>query len=104
MYREEFDAWEALGAVTVKRAYSQSEKDTAGCRYIQNRMFEQKERLFELWNDGAKLFVCGSRRVSNAVEAACVELLSELKGTDTESARAFLDKHRNERFAMDVFD
>lgn len=103
IYRDEFDAWEAEGAVTVKRAYSRRKEETAGCKYVQHRMIEQKEALFDLWEKGAKLFVCGSRQVSNAVEVACVELMSELKGTDKASAKKFLDEIRNERFAVDVF-
>ncbi|KAL2127195.1 hypothetical protein VTI74DRAFT_11119 [Chaetomium olivicolor] len=104
LYREEFDAWEAAGAVTVRRAYSRAKERTSGCKYVQDRMFEQKETLGDLWERGAKLFVCGSRRVGNAVEAACVELLSELKQTDKESVREFMAEIRNERFVADVFD
>lgn len=104
IYREEFDAWEAAGAVSVKRAYSRQQEATDGCKYVQDRMLEAKETLYELWENGAKLFVCGSRQVGNAVEAACIELISELKETDKESARKYLDENRNERFATDVFE
>ncbi|PVH92148.1 cytochrome P450 [Periconia macrospinosa] len=105
LYREEFDAWEALGAVAVKRAYSREvSEETAGCKYVQDCMFKEKEMLDELWGRGAKLFVCGSRQVGNAVEKACVKLLSELKECDEETARKALEDIRNERFATDVFD
>ncbi|KAF4994727.1 hypothetical protein FDECE_13034 [Fusarium decemcellulare] len=104
IYHAEFDAWEAEGAVTVKRAYSRQKEETSGCRYVQDRMLEQKQTLFDLWEKDAKLFVCGSRQVSNAVEATCVELMSELKRIDKESAQRFLDEIRNERVATDVFD
>lgn len=104
MYRDDFYAWEAAGAVTIKRTYSRASDSTDGCRYVQDRMRKDKELLFELWEAGAKLFVCGSRKVGNAVEEACVELLAELKETDRASARDLLDKIRNERFATDVFD
>ncbi|KAL5593009.1 hypothetical protein FOBRF1_012111 [Fusarium oxysporum] len=104
LYREEFDAWEAAGAVTIKRAYSRHKEQTEGCKYVQDRMMKEKEVLYELWEQGAKLFVCGSRHVGNAVEAACVELMSELKEIDKESAKKFLEEIRNERFATDVFD
>lgn len=105
LYRDEFDAWEALGAVTVKRAYSREDSaETAGCKYVQDRMFKEKGLLDELWGNGAKLFVCGSRQVGNAVEKACVELLSESNECDEDAARKILEEIRNERFATDVFD
>ncbi|PSN67382.1 cytochrome P450 [Corynespora cassiicola Philippines] len=105
LYREEFDAWEAMGAVVVKRAYSREDaKETVGCKYVQDRMVKEKVLLEVLWKNGAKLFVCGSRHVGNAVEKACVELLGEFKECDAETARRELDGIRNERFATDVFD
>ncbi|KAJ3541460.1 hypothetical protein NM208_g4601 [Fusarium decemcellulare] len=104
LYREEFDAWEKQGAVVVKRAYSrETAEETKGCKYVQHRMVKDKEELGELWEQGAKLYVCGSREMGNAVEEACVELLKELQGMDEQEARAFVEEVRNERFATDVF-
>ncbi|VUC25953.1 unnamed protein product [Clonostachys rosea] len=104
LYRDEFDTWEAEGVVTVKRAYSRQTEATAGCRYVQHRMLEQKEALFKLWERGAKIYVCGKRQLGSEVEAAFVEILKELKGVDRASAAKILDKERNVRFVMDIFD
>ncbi|KAL4925712.1 bifunctional cytochrome P450/NADPH--P450 reductase [Aspergillus undulatus] len=110
LYREEFDWYEEQGAVVIKRAYSretETETDTngesAGCKYVQHRMMKDKETIWELWEKGAKLYVCGSREVGAAVETACVGLLKELKGLTDEAARKLLEQVRNERFVMDIF-
>ncbi|RHZ59800.1 uncharacterized protein CDV56_105806 [Aspergillus thermomutatus] len=78
-YREEFDQWEKEGAVTVKRAYSRetASEEVVGCKYVQDRLAKEKDELSELWNKGAKLFVCGGRRVGTAVEKACIELIKD---------------------------
>lgn len=104
LYRDEFDAWESEGVVIVKRAYSRQPQETDGCKYVQHRLLEQKRTLQDLWNRGAKLFVCGSRDVGNVVEATCVDLLSEFRQVDKESAKTFLEGIRNERYTTDVFN
>lgn len=74
-----------------------------GCTYVQHRMMLEKELLYDLWDQGAKLFVCGSREFGVAVEKTCVELIEKWKEPE-EDARELLEGFRNERFVMDVFD
>ncbi|KAK1543827.1 bifunctional P-450/NADPH-P450 reductase [Colletotrichum paranaense] len=122
LYREEFDAWEKMGAVSVRRAYSRAtsqgegEGQGGGCRYVQDRMYRDKKDVSELWARGAKLFVCGTRSVGKAVEEACVRVilesakegkgegLAELRDLEYEGAKKWFEGIRNERYATDVFD
>lgn len=104
LYHEELEEWEKGGVVTVKRAYSrETTRETTGCKYVQDRLMKEKDHLYELWDKGAKLFVCGSRRVGSAVEQACIGLIKEWKapGVNTEE---YFKNFYNERFVMDVFD
>lgn len=88
----------------VKRAYSrETAEETQGCRYVQHRMVKEKHQIGELWEQGAKLYVCGSRELGNAVEETCVKLLKETNEMDDEVARDFIEEMRNERFVTDVF-
>ncbi|KAH7243014.1 cytochrome P450 [Fusarium solani] len=104
LYREEFDAWEKQGAVVVKRAYSrETSEETKNCKYVQHRMVEERHEVAELWDRGAKLYVCGSRDMGKAVEEACVGLLKELNEMSEKEAREFVEEVRNQRFATDVF-
>ncbi|KAL7810380.1 cytochrome P450 [Trichoderma gracile] len=109
LYAEEFERWEKLGAVEMRRAYSRAPEKSLGCRYVQHRMSHDREDLYRLWDQGAKVLVCGSRDVGKAVEAVCVQLVQErvsAKGSEVteEKARAWWDKQRNERYLTDVFD
>jgi cytochrome P450/NADPH-cytochrome P450 reductase len=104
LYREDFDAWESQGAVTVKRAYSrENSEESCGCKYVQERMLREAGQIGELWDHGAKLYICGSRAMNDGAEKAFVQLLKERKGIDEGGARAFLDSVRSERVATDVF-
>ena len=90
--------------MVVKRAYSrESSEEVAGCKYVQHRLLKEKNEVGELWERGAKLFVCGSRELGKAVEDACIELLMEFNAVDRERANELLEEVRNERFVTDVF-
>ncbi|GKT45276.1 bifunctional cytochrome P450/NADPH--P450 reductase [Colletotrichum spaethianum] len=114
LYRDEFDVWEKMGAVTVRRAYSRAIEQSEGCKYVQHRLYHNKKEVSELWAQGAKLFVCGTRNVGKAVEEACVRVIlesakeeggqPELKDLDYEGAKKWFEGIRNERYATDVFD
>nr|WVH32641.1 cytochrome P450 [Trichoderma asperellum] len=109
LYAEEFERWEKLGAVEMRKAYSRATDKSFGCKYVQHRMAHDREDLYKLWDQGAKVFVCGSRDVGKAVEAVCVQLVKEKGEADgidvtEERAQAWWDKQRNERYLTDVFD
>ncbi|WYZ46052.1 hypothetical protein EsH8_IX_000277 [Colletotrichum jinshuiense] len=114
LYREEFDLWEKMGAVAVRRAYSRAADESEGCKYVQHRLYHDKGDVSDLWAKGAKLFVCGTRNVGKAVEEACVKVIlesakegggqPELKDLDYDGAKKWFEGIRNERYATDVFD
>jgi cytochrome P450/NADPH-cytochrome P450 reductase len=110
LYADEFDRWEKMGAVSVRRAYSRATDKSEGCKYVQDRLYHDRADVFKLWDQGAKVYICGSREVGKAVEGVCVRLVMEwseehMKCVSTEEkAREWFEKHRNERFATDVFD
>ncbi|KAK5658189.1 hypothetical protein OQA88_2162 [Cercophora sp. LCS_1] len=116
LYREEFDRWEKLGAVSVRRAYSRAEADEAnGCRYVQDRMWHDRKELEGLWEKGVKIYVCGSRGVGENVKKAVIKIAMEMqrglveRGESTEepneqTALRWFEGIRGERYATDVFD
>lgn len=113
LYRDEFDRWEEMGAVSVRRAYSRAAGESAGCRYVQDRLYRDRRDVAELWAKGARLYVCGTRNVGKAVEEACVKVLAEggggglegLEGLDDEAAaKKWFEGLRNVRYAVDVFE
>ncbi|RSL72552.1 hypothetical protein CEP53_001056 [Fusarium sp. AF-6] len=106
LYRDEFDEWEKLGAVGVHRAYS---RHGDGCRYVQDRIWQDKEDFIELWEKGATVYVCGSRAMADSVREVMIKVKSEMEKRSGgemgfEEAKKWFDEQRNVRYVMDVFD
>jgi cytochrome P450/NADPH-cytochrome P450 reductase len=106
---------QSVGAVEVRWAYSRPE-DGSKSQHIQDLMLADYRELLELFQSGARIYVCGSTGVSNAVRGACKEIfLSERHkiggaGTaeDTEDHYMAADKffeslRAKQRFMTDVF-
>lgn len=117
LYREEMDAWEGMGVVKVWRAYSRAEGEgeVKGCRYVQERVWRERGEVWGLWERGAKVFVCGSRGLSDNVKGVVVRMAMEAqrgkveRGESAEEASApwgerWFEEMRNTRYVMDVFD
>ena len=122
LYRDELDAWERAGVVTVYRAYSRRRRprdtdpdtdpgaDDVGCRYVQDRLWRERRAVADLWRRDARFYVCGASRMAQAVKGVLVRILrdeserADGRAMTEEEAGAWFDKHRNERFATDVFD
>jgi cytochrome P450/NADPH-cytochrome P450 reductase len=105
LYRDEFDEWEKMGAVNVYRSYSRAPEKSEGARHVDDIMLAHKDKLIDLWKQGAKLYVCGSRGVSESVRLAIVKLKMEKDGSDDEEGtKEWLESQRNVRYVADVFD
>lgn len=125
IHASELAEWELLGAVDVRWAYSRPEPNDDGStrpQHVQDRMLEDREELVQLFESGARIYVCGSTAVGNAVRDVCKkiylekrrETLQELKQKgesngeeeeDEETAvQKFFERLRaKERYATDVF-
>ncbi|KAH9885920.1 cytochrome P450 [Xylariomycetidae sp. FL2044] len=109
LYADELAKWEKSGAVTVRRAYSRAPEQAGGAKYVQDALLAHSKEVVEVWDQGAKLFICGSRYVGEGVKEVAVKL--HMKGqqkagiecTEAE-ARAWWEDLRNARYATDVFD
>jgi hypothetical protein len=63
LYKEEFDEWERIGAVDVRYAFSKEPEKSEGCKYVQDRLWKDRKDTIELFDAGARVYVCGSRVV-----------------------------------------
>ena len=59
LYREDFDKWEAAGAVQILRAYSRKPEASGGAKYAQDALWEHRKEVLELWDNGSRVYVCG---------------------------------------------
>lgn len=116
LYRSEFDKWERMGAVSVRRAYSKTaSEEVHGCKHVQDRLWHDREELVRLWESGSRIYVCGSRGVGESVKTAIVKIAMEAQRLRVERGESeeepneqralkWFEKIRNERYATDVFD
>lgn len=110
LYREEMDRWQEMGAVDVRRSYSRQPEASEGCAHVQDRLWKDRSEVQALWDSGAKVYVCGSRGVSDSVRETAIKMYvdgaKENHGKDlsVEEATERFDAAKYERFATDVFD
>ncbi|KAF2706929.1 cytochrome P450 [Pleomassaria siparia CBS 279.74] len=112
LYSDQLARWEKLGAVSLHYAYSRSPEQSEGCKYVQDRLYNDRKRVIDLFDQGAKLFVCGSKDVGQGIQETIIKMAKEVSaeqkgvGVDEvsdEKARHWFEGLRNERFATDVF-
>lgn len=106
LYRAELDRWESMGAVEVVRSYSRL--PSADFKHVQDALWARKARALELWDQGSRTFVCGSREVGEAVKGVCLRMWRERRGergeeTSEEAAAEWFESVRNSRYSTDVF-
>lgn len=110
LYRADLDKWVALGAVDVRRAYSRQPEASEGCAHVDDRLWKDRKDVQALWDQGAKVYVCGSRGVAEAVRGVAIRMYvdgareNHGKELSPEEATEKFDAVRYERFATDVFD
>ena len=104
LYGEEIDKWEKSGAVQVRYAFSQAPEQSEGCKYVQDRVWHDREEAKGLWEKGARIFVCGSGAVGEGIREVVMKTWEEAKeGRTKEGAETWFREVKGERFASDVF-
>lgn len=104
IYKEEFEAWHALGAVDLQYAFSQDSEHSDGCAHVQDRLWAQREAVADLFRQNAKTYVCGSRGVENNVIETIKKIYKEARNTSDEETSVWFQGIRNTRYMTDVFD
>ena len=108
-FAEELSKWEKDGVVNLFYAYSRAPDQSKNCRYVQDRLWEERQEMVKVFKSGAKLYVCGRARISEGVTQVTKRIYqedAEAAGepkTDEQVEKWFQDI-KGERFASDVFD
>ena len=103
------DEWRCSGAVDVRRAFSRAPDSSEGCRYVQERIWKDREDFISLWRKGARVFVCGSQAIAESAKQSIIKIKTEMvreEGGDTDvgSIQSWFESLRNVRYVADVFD
>ena len=119
IHAAELAEWAQQGAVGIRWAYSRPSDGSPG-KHVQERMLEDRQELVEIFDQGARIYVCGSTGVGNGIREACKDIYLEKRREtrqqaqelgadvpeDDENAAAeeFFEKLKTkERYATDVF-
>lgn len=108
LYAEDMSRWAKMEAVTIHRAFSQAPEQSNGHKHIDTAMRADSQVLIDLWDRGARVYVCGSRELGESVKQACIDMAKARarqsgKDDSDEAAERRFDSVRNERYSTDVF-
>ena len=109
LHADELSAWASKGAVDIRYAYSRDLESSNGAKYVQDRVWADREDVLHYFRSGAKVFICGKGKVADGVKDASVKMYmqaqeEEGKPKTKEEAEKWYNSMRNERFMSDVFD
>ena len=73
--------------------------------YVQQRLWQQRRRLWSWIEDGAAIYVCGdAKAMAKDVHAMLARVIASESGCDAETAEAQLDAMaRERRYLRDVY-
>jgi cytochrome P450/NADPH-cytochrome P450 reductase len=110
LFPEEIEQWEQSRLVKVFYAFSREQERSKGCKYVQERLWEERKEIGQLVRGNAKILVCGGQKVGDGVKEVVKriygeELRARGEGTSTEKVEKWFEGLKGEgRWAMDVFD
>jgi cytochrome P450/NADPH-cytochrome P450 reductase len=108
LFSTEFEQWQKDGVVEVFYAYSRCTEHSKGCKHVQDRIWEEREEMKKVFDQGAKLYVCGSAGVGEGVASTLKKIYEEAaealgKHKTDEEIESWWQEVKSDRYASDVF-
>merc|ERR1719195_1275387 len=102
IYQEKLEAWEEDGVLTLFTAFS---RDQAEKRYVTHCLRESGEKVWELLEQGAHLYVCGdAKMMAKDVRNIIVEICVNNGGMADKDAENYVKKLESQkRYSADVW-
>jgi cytochrome P450/NADPH-cytochrome P450 reductase len=104
LYQEELLASQNLGVVDIKPAFSVTQEQ--GIAFVQHRVWQDKEEIKQLFQQGATIYLCGDGKyMAPAVRETLVKIYAEIIGSDIETAyqKWQQEVEQKHRFVADIF-
>lgn len=89
--------------VPVRRAYLQQPEASKNCRYVQDRLWADREETAKVFDQGAQIYICGAGAVGAAIEKAMARVRADFTGEDEETAMKRVDNLKGDRYFADLF-
>ncbi|KAH8824605.1 fatty acid hydroxylase [Flagelloscypha sp. PMI_526] len=93
--------WIKLGVLDIRPAFSRKSEDSAGAKYVQDRVWHDRADINAMYAAGAKYYLCGSSNMAKGVRQRLIDIIAE---NGAEDAPKTFEKIVPERFATDIFD
>ena len=103
LYQTEIQNWYETGVLTkINVAFSRDQKEKL---YVQHRMMEHADSLYEWITGGASFYICGKKDpMSTDVENALLHIIEQYGKKSIEEAKAYLEQMKEEgRYEKDVY-
>lgn len=101
-YENDWNQYANHGHLRLELAFSRDQEHKV---YVQHRMYEMGQELFEWLNNGAFLYICGdAARMAKDVETTLLQLIQEHGKMDGLASKEYIKKMRQEkRYLRDVY-
>lgn len=108
LFSHEFEQWQEAGVVDVRYAYSKEPQDGIPRQHVQDRLWQDRKDLVEMYDGGARFYLCGSNALRNSVVAMARQIFAavvEARGMENtdEIYEHWFAKMNRERVAVDIF-
>ncbi|WP_026582063.1 assimilatory sulfite reductase (NADPH) flavoprotein subunit [Bacillus sp. J33] len=103
LYQTEWQQWLKDGVLTkMDVAFSRDGEEKV---YVQHRMLENSQELFEWLQEGAAVYICGDEKnMAHDVHNTLIDIIEKEGGMSREQASAYLaDMQKNKRYQRDVY-
>ena len=103
LYQDQLMGWKESGVLNqLDTAFSRDQSEKI---YVQDRMREKAEQLFQWLEAGGSFFVCGdASRMAKDVDKALHEIVQQQGGMSADDAKAYVKKLKAEnRYCRDVY-
>jgi len=103
--KTDFEKWGKLGILEVRPAFSRDSEKSEGCKYVQDRIWKDREIISKQFEEGASYYFCGAGKVAMEVKSRLRNMITESGGCTEEEATNTLERlSKMSRFATDIFD
>lgn len=99
------DYWNELISQNLLRVDAAFSRDQSDKIYVQHRMWENGQEIFNWLENGGYFYVCGdAKRMARDVEAILLQIIQQFGNRDEAEAKAYLKELRTEkRYLRDVY-
>lgn len=108
LFASELDKWVADGVVNVAYAHSKAKDTSKDCAHVQDRLWLERDEMKRLFEQGAKIYICGSANVGEGIAATVKRIYGEAAETvgrpkTSAQIEEWFRSIKSDRYASDVF-